>query len=489
MIQGELGRSVDADAREPGHPASAQPSEQQPDRATGQRQERTLGNHLPQDPKASRTQRAPERHLPTPLARAHEHQVGHVRAGEQEEQRDRPEQDEQRRANLADQKVSERLDPRTHPRIGIREVALEPLHDHLELGVRLPERHPRRQPSDGADEVRTPEPRLLPRGPVPTDRIPELDLRVRKAEALGRDAHDLVRPRTELQRAADDLGICAEEAHPEVVAQDDDVVGSGPRLLETERATQRGRHAQRGEEVSHHLRARQDDGLSILDVRDLVDELRVAGDVHECLDLPPPVEEVGRSRGHVHPAEVGIGLVDRDEPLGLIERKRPEEVGVDRAENGGGRPDAEREHAYGHRGEAAVAAECPEGEADVLPHRSERRAAGASPSATPDDLSAEAQSEHQAERAGELPQSEDGEAHVAAALLGCALPGLERRHHVLPVTAPEARRGERENPAEPAAAHERSAASRSFVRATATRAASRSDSVSAASRPLRVIDQ
>ena len=96
--------SADA-AREPRPRPTAPPSS---------RASRLSGQQLPRDPPPAGAERGVDRQLLLPAFRAHEEQIGDVRAGDEQNEADRAEQHPQHAADVADDVHRERPDVRCH---------------------------------------------------------------------------------------------------------------------------------------------------------------------------------------------------------------------------------------------------------------------------------------------------------------------------------------------------------------------------------------
>ena len=158
--------------------------------------------------------------------RADHEEVGHIRARDQEDDRDRAEQDPKRRRHAADHVLAKRRDHRTillH-RSRVRSRAAQPLLDPS--GQRLHLRHkpvPVSFGSDAGDHVR-PESARRHLGRTNHERYPERGALVGKAELGRKDTDHRAGHLGELVATADYLRIAPEPVLPEPVAQDDDLI-------------------------------------------------------------------------------------------------------------------------------------------------------------------------------------------------------------------------------------------------------------------------
>ena len=87
-----------------------------------------------------------------------------------------------------------------------------------------------------------------------------------------------------------------------------------------------------------------------------------------CLSLPV-VKISGRNYEQWNTGEAGLRrhMIERHQPVGLIEGQRLQQHGIYHAKNRRVRPDPEREHQHRDRGEARILAEHPQTVANVLP--------------------------------------------------------------------------------------------------------------------------
>ena len=86
--------------------------EREPGRSAGERQQRALGDELPDEPRAPGAERRPDGHLGLARGRPREQQVRDVDAGDQQDEADGAEQHFDRELRVADERVEQR--PRGH---------------------------------------------------------------------------------------------------------------------------------------------------------------------------------------------------------------------------------------------------------------------------------------------------------------------------------------------------------------------------------------
>ena len=109
-----------------GHqPRDPPAGDQHAHRPADQRQHHALGQELADQSPAPGAECRAERHLPPAGGGAGELEVGDVGAGDEQDQRDEPQQDQQRRPDLADQRVAERLETDPEPGVARGELGGE----------------------------------------------------------------------------------------------------------------------------------------------------------------------------------------------------------------------------------------------------------------------------------------------------------------------------------------------------------------------------
>ena len=183
----------------------------------------------------------------------------------------------------------------------------------------------------------------------------ELGLGVREAEAARHDPDDLVAPVVEPERAAEDLRVAAELAHPEGVAQDRHPVAPRDLLLGAERPPERGRDAEDLEELRRDHLHRERARLAGVARESAVGRRTVAVHRHPGEDgvrVAPGAEVVRREGRHlVGHRQARTALPDPDEPLRLGVGGRLQQHPVHRGEDGRGGPDADRQREADDRDE------------------------------------------------------------------------------------------------------------------------------------------
>ena len=319
------------------------------------------------DAAARRADRAANRQLTLTARCARQEQRRHVRARDEHHEADRGEQDEQRRAHVADQRIAQRSHARPVIPVLGRILLRQPRADHVQLFARLRHRDAGREPADHIEEMRAAE-----RAIVVVERQRQEDFRLRRPpERPRQDADDFVRVAVEDRGAADDAGVGAEAATPQRVGQQHDLIASVDLFVVAQVAAERRSDAERREKRRRHAESEQ------------ALRLAGAGQVHRPLavgihrrDRPavaPPVEEVRRRDRTVQPSFARPLLGDRHHPIRVGIRQRSPQHRVDNAEDGGVGADAERQRHQRDNREARLADEHPQAEPDVLlqrfPHR------------------------------------------------------------------------------------------------------------------------
>jgi hypothetical protein len=125
----------------------------EPEDAAGQRQQHALGEELPQQASPRGPERRANGHLALAVRHPDQHEVGHIGAGDEQDQRHRAEKDEQRRADLAHDPLLQSDQLHTPAGIARRILGLEPSRDRRQLRPRGLDGDARRQPADHLQEV------------------------------------------------------------------------------------------------------------------------------------------------------------------------------------------------------------------------------------------------------------------------------------------------------------------------------------------------
>ena len=264
----------------------------------------------------------------------------HVGARHEQHEADASEQREQGRARRAEHGFGERRHDRRDPR---RLVLLPVVARRVgrQVAARLRERHAGLEPAEGAHP---PHARLLRElADARYERRPQLGSGG-IGEAPRHHAHDRERLAIEHDRGADDAGVRREALAPQRVAEHDHARGAPPIVLGHERAPERRRHAEHGEEAPGDEPTHELDGLAAAAHRPGLVRARQAGHVFERGVARPPVAERRVRHLDERLAAVAVTLPDERQAIGLGVGKRPQDHGVRHAEDRDGTadPDGER---------------------------------------------------------------------------------------------------------------------------------------------------
>ena len=221
--EGEHGQ-VDTDVGHAGHLVAeegddethAEAGEKQSERAAGDREHDGLGEDRPDDARAAGPEGRAHRDLLAPRDRAGENEVGDVGARDQEHEAHGPEQDEQRRPDVADEVLVEGQDGGAPALVVRRVLRGQPGRDGVHLGPRRIQRDAVLQAGEHAEVVNRPQRPVLRRQ---NERDPDAGLR-RIGQLLRKHAHDLVALAVQDHGASDDGGTGAEAALPHLLGDD-----------------------------------------------------------------------------------------------------------------------------------------------------------------------------------------------------------------------------------------------------------------------------
>ena len=298
--------------------------------------------------------------------RAHDQQVREIDARDHQDETNRAEHDQQRRAHVTDDRVVQGCDHRREVAVRIRAAPAEIGREAAQFRARALDRRVRLQASHHTDAS----PRAARRGGVERGWHEEAD-RVARAvlgqgpESLRHHADHGVRLAVERERASEDRAIAAELRMPERVRQDDHASAAGVILVRAEHAAERGRGAEQREEIGGHLFAQDLHGFP--GSREGAGHAGVAREALERLG-EPVVFEVGRrdAKARRRRAARRRHLRQLHEPIGVRVGQRPEQHAIDNAEHGSVGADAERDRQDGHRGEAGRPPERAQGVSDLV---------------------------------------------------------------------------------------------------------------------------
>ena len=308
---------------------------------------------LAKEPGTARAQRRAHRGLPLSRLRAGEQEVREVGAGNGEHEADHSHEHEEHRAHLPHEALVHggKWEGDLAVRLGM--LALQPGGERVHLRLRLGEGDTGTQAREDLEDPERPVLLLLGSGRERRlEGEPEQEPSVRELELRPHHAHDLVRSAVETEGLPEHAGVRSEPPRPQPVRQDHDL----PALVVGHEGPSESGAAEEREEALRH------DGP------------------HDLLGAPFPArglaerEEVRGPNRHVvegmdggsEVLEVGKGEAGGDEAVRIGIGERPEQDSVDEAEHRGVGADAEGEGRDRHRGEEGVAAELPQGVAQVL---------------------------------------------------------------------------------------------------------------------------
>ena len=354
---------------EPGHqPACQKKAEGSP----AERQHHALAGQLPSDPPAARAECGPQGKLAAPRGGAGKQQIGDVRAADEQQHARGRQQQPEPLARAPEEILDQRRDHHPVPArlcFGIR--ARDSRDDRVQLGLGLPKRHFRPEPSYRQQEGRAPalEGVGVHRG---YERRPEIDA-PREFEPGGHHAHDRVGLPSEFDGPAQSLGIGSEPFAPETMAHDHDFRSADPIVALVQDPTEGRRYTQEREETASDFCALDQHGVTVAreDVPLAIGQRGQGRQAREAPALPLPVLEL--RVGQLCPRAVGdkVLLPGHDEPLLCEKGQGTNDDGMDDAEDRGRGPDREGQGQDGHGAQAAILRQESQAVAQILPDTAE----------------------------------------------------------------------------------------------------------------------
>ncbi len=309
--------------------ANREVGETETQRAADNREHHRFGDEQTRQVTAGRAKRAAYGQLFLAAFPARQQKVGHVRNGNQEYEPDRSHQDPELATHVADEQVLQRLQFRTRLLLPFRRAQLLPYA--IEIRLRVDQPYARFQ--TGVTAHAKAGAAIVPRHVERRHRHVDLDFGVRISGTGCENAHDGVRTSAEDEGLPDDCGILAERLGPELMTDDHHGLATRlrRRLSSRQRSTHRWRQAEGPEEISGD--GGDAHALGGPATRHRLRPWRRSGKRFEHAVAIAPVPVVGhgdrRQESRMTPA------VDRDLSIGVAERKRPEQYGVDDAEDCG----------------------------------------------------------------------------------------------------------------------------------------------------------
>jgi hypothetical protein len=321
-----------------------------------------------------RAERRAQRELALAADQTRDREVRDVGADEQQHERRGGQQREQRRTRAFRQLVLHRQ--RTDLEAGCRRIRLgvrgcHALRDHRQIAPRALDADAWPQPADSRHHPHRSVFRHHRRRSERARRYRHVDVVVFRILRHGRQhADDGVLLVIHLKHAADDVRIAAERVLPVRVAEDQHRRRVLPIIVGAKRAAQERRDADHIEEVVRddpRLHARCADAVEEVESHLVIFDERI-----ERRRLLPVIGNLLRGQPHFVVAGQRLPLTHVDQPIAARVRQRAKQHGVDDAEDGGVRADAERQRQQDQDRVGRVLAETARRVAQVLPERVDR---------------------------------------------------------------------------------------------------------------------
>ena len=342
-------------------PPNAQIADAQTDDAADEREENALDEQLPDDAPPGGAEREANGNFARPMRRARQQQIGDVRAGDEQHERDGA---HQRPENSFDLRAQDAIEEGGHDGADVLVAVLilrrELVRDAFHLAARLLESRTVRQPTVCDELALLPRP-AKHRRPL-RHRHPDLVLE-RPLESGRHDADDRRGDRVDANRFADDGRVGGITRLPDVGADQRHGRRVGCIVLRKKRAALHGFDADQIEGIRRdepaRIRFRQpvvaaDDHRAALNQRD-------AGKRAACAT---PVLEV--LKRHAESASTRIAHVEPHDPVWSIEGEPSKKHGVDEGEHGAVGADPERQRRERRERNPAVLDQPSRGKAQIL---------------------------------------------------------------------------------------------------------------------------
>ncbi len=339
-------------------------------RAAAEAEQQALHEKLPRNPRAAGPEGRAHRELPLPRHAASQQEVGDVRTGEQQHDRDRDDNDERRRPRqlVVHRAHLDQLRAERAVRLGM--LGREPAHDGVDVGLGFRVRDSLAETRDDRGVRRSAIGEHRRR--LHLERRPQVPFEVenRVFEGSRHDADDRVRPAIELHHASHRRGIAAEPPLPQAVPDHDDLAAAGPSFFWKRPTAEHRRDAEHRKRVGGHaIRlnafrhvAAGEVGAPVPVRRHILERLRALLELHE----------VGVRQAEAALLPLGVPGEHERDALGLPVRQRLQHLDVDHAENGGVRADAQRQRRDCGRREARRPAQDAHAVPNILNQRSHR---------------------------------------------------------------------------------------------------------------------
>ena len=344
-------------------------------------EQHALRQELPGKTPRPRAERGADGELALTPGAARQEKVGDVGSGDEQDEPDRRRQHEERRPHAGDHFRLQRDETHEGGRERRGRIGAGGRRRLVAPGRRrtfrfcLRHRHTVFQPADGAEHHHEHLARLLRRN-VDRHRRPEHALVIGKVEGRGQDADDGELAVVERDGLADDVGAAPELARPQLLADDGDLIVARPVFVGSEEPSLGGRRAKHREHRRRDRRAAKADRLAEAGQR--VRTRLIGGQaVERARALPPVLEravgddgaaaEATGAAAAAAPAHQPSLFGHADQPVRPRVGKRPQEDGIDHAEDGGVGAYAEGERRDRHRREPGIPREHAQALPDVLP--------------------------------------------------------------------------------------------------------------------------
>src|SRR5262245_15742948 len=312
-------------------------------RSAEERQQQAFGQQLPRQPETARAQCRAHGEFLAPRLAARERQIGHVGAGDEQDEADRAQQQPERSANIAHHFIQQRRDEDGHLVVLDRILAPQRGGDLIELRLRLFDGNALFQAPHHHQEVVATLSLIFRQARRRPDFVSRGKLKLRR-----RNADDRMRFSVELDGFSDDRFLAAKAATPQTGADDGDARRPGSVIRREKKAPAFRFEAEELKEIGRDVTTHQSFrriGFGQNHRFGVMRDERI-----EDLLLRDEIAEGGGGYGRaVHRR---LHAVNPHQSLRLAIRQGPQDDGVDDAENRRRRPDAERQRDDGNQREA-----------------------------------------------------------------------------------------------------------------------------------------
>ena len=329
-------------------------------RSSSERENQAFREQLPDETAPACAERDAHRHFALPDSGPRQQQVRDVGARDQQQQGDGAEE----HPDVARDRARERLlegQQADAPLLGeLRGLALPQVSDDRpEIGLRLRVADAGLQTSE---QVHVPH-ALDDLAPLQRDR--QIDVRAPPHESLRHHADHRAGRVVEPELAAEDAGIPVELPLPESIAEDDDRLGAGSRVVGGRGAPDERRHAHDVEGVERAVVPPQPLRLAVPDPQHVADRRRDHA-LEDSVPLRDLQELIHRIPGPA-PSHRRIADADAHQVVDVLVGERIEDDRVKHAVDRGGRHDPQREREYGQDTESWRSDQSTDAKLDITP--------------------------------------------------------------------------------------------------------------------------